>query len=119
MCFVSLLLIFCATLIHRPLRAIETAHVYFHQFYYTHSFSTHGRLVVAITALLLASKTEECPKNVENVSSNGVRIMLLWRRVCANRTIYLTLFLLFSFSSINQRTGDCCVLGRSQTFVGR
>ncbi len=71
MCCVSLILIFFdATLVHRPLRAIETAHVYFHQFYFTHSFSTHDRLVVAITALLLASKTEECAQKIENVSGD-------------------------------------------------
>ncbi len=92
---VHLLFIFYATPVHRPLRAIETAHVYFHQFYFTHSFTIHDRLVVAITALLLASKTEECAQRIENVSGSagGGHDALVKPCLCCSHNIYIYIYI--------------------------
>jgi cyclin T len=50
-----------------PRVAIATAMVFFHRFYAKHSFSEHDRFEVAYAAILLAAKTEECPKKLKVV----------------------------------------------------
>lgn len=44
--------------------AVSTAMVFFHQFYCQHSFQDKDRFQVAVACLLLAAKTEECPKRL-------------------------------------------------------
>lgn len=50
-----------------PRVAIATAMVFFHRFYAKHAFSDHDRFEVAVAALVLAAKTEESPKKLNNV----------------------------------------------------
>ena len=50
-----------------PRVAIATAMVFFHRFYAKHAFSEHDRFEVAVAALVLAAKTEESPKKLNNV----------------------------------------------------
>lgn len=50
-----------------PRVAVSTAMVFFHRFYAKHSFSQHDRFEVAVASLVLAAKTEESPKKLNNV----------------------------------------------------
>ncbi|KAG7352184.1 cyclin-like protein [Nitzschia inconspicua] len=50
-----------------PRVAISTAEVFFHRFYAKHSFQDHDRFEVAVAAIVLAAKTEEAPKKLNNV----------------------------------------------------
>lgn len=47
--------------------AVATATVFFHRFYAKHAFQKHDRFEVAMACLLLAGKTEECPKKLDVV----------------------------------------------------
>lgn len=50
-----------------PRVAVATAMVFFHRFYAKHSFSAHDRFEVAVACIVLAAKTEESPKKLNNV----------------------------------------------------
>jgi cyclin T len=54
-------------LLKLPRVAIATAMVFFHRFYAKHAFSEHDRFEVAVASLVLAAKTEEAPKKLNNV----------------------------------------------------
>ena len=50
-----------------PRVAVSTAMVFFHRFYAKHSFNQHDRFEVAVASVVLAAKTEESPKKLNNV----------------------------------------------------
>ena len=54
-------------LLKLPRVAVSTAMVFFHRFYAKHSFAKHDRFEVAVATIVLAAKTEESPKKVNNV----------------------------------------------------
>jgi hypothetical protein len=54
-------------LLKLPRVAVATAMVFFHRFYAKHSFAEHDRFEVAVACLLLAAKTEESPKKLNEV----------------------------------------------------
>lgn len=56
-----------AKILRLPRVAVATAIVFFHRFYAKHAFSDHDRFEVAMAAIVLAAKTEESPKKVDNV----------------------------------------------------
>lgn len=58
--------------------AISTAQVMFHRVYAKHSFRDHDRFEVAVAAILLAGKTEESPKRL----NDGTVVCLFYRIVC-------------------------------------
>lgn len=41
--------------------------VFFHRFYSRHDFNDHNRFEVAVACILLAAKTEECPRKLSHV----------------------------------------------------
>jgi cyclin T len=51
--------------------------VFFHRFYSVHSFAEHDRFEVAVACLLLAAKTEECPKKLTTVIQESWRLKTL------------------------------------------
>ncbi|CAB9500354.1 Cyclin [Seminavis robusta] len=50
-----------------PRVANATAMVFFHRFYAKHSFMEHDRFEVAVASILLAAKTEEAPKKLNEI----------------------------------------------------
>jgi len=50
-----------------PFGAQHAACVYFHKFYFRHSFSAHDKYEVAAACVYLASKAEECRKRIREV----------------------------------------------------
>lgn len=47
--------------------ATSTTMVFFHRFFSRHGFSDHNRFEVAVACVLLAAKTEECPRKLSHV----------------------------------------------------
>lgn len=50
-----------------PFAAQHAASVYFHKFYFRHSFQVHDKYEVAAACIFLASKAEECRKRIREV----------------------------------------------------
>lgn len=56
-----------STQLKLPRVAQSTAMVFFHRFYAKHKFEDHDRFEVAVASILLAAKTEESPKRLNDV----------------------------------------------------